>query len=308
MTLTATIGDPGTRITATDDEAGRKLTFKWEAGDQVSVVSVNSSNQLICNDIFTTAEGGPTATFAGVFNGGASAAKVVVFYPALTESYVESGKTKWQVPPENGYDDEGVLYGLCDSYIWHRSPSYFLQKELGSPSHLKNYLVLRGEADINDIKSNNLTVNLEHMTTVLKLRLTLPSPGLTLCNASVYMEKADGSDLSAVGVGWGYISRFGSYPMGGNSYAARICLGSSVSGGNGTGLTAAGTETTLYLPFVLQPGSSTKYTFTDGQKFVVYVYDSAGREYTETKQFTGDTDLEPGKLYTINSAPVPATP
>ena len=82
----------------------------------------------------------------------------------------------------------------------------------------------------------------------------------------------------------------------------------AITDGNGTGLTASGTETTLYFPFVLNLGSETKYTFTSGQQFAFHVFDSDGKEYTETKKFTRDTDLEPGKLYTVNSTPVPVTP
>jgi hypothetical protein len=114
--------------------------------------------------------------------------------------------------------------------------------------------------------------------------------------------------LLFLGVGWGYISKYKSYPIGGNSFAARVCLGSSIYEGTGTGLTASGTEATLYIPFVPRLGSETKYTFTSGQQFVFHVFDSDGKEYTETKKFTRDTDLEPGKLYTVNSTPVPVTP
>ena len=302
MTITATIDDPTTRITATDDEAGRKLTFAWEAGDKISVISVNSSGVLIANDIFTATAGGSTADFTGTFTGGASADKVVVFYPALTESYEESSVTKWRVPSENGYSDCGILEGLSDVYIRIRG-WYYLQTALDSPSHLKNYMILRGEADIAAIKTNTLAVNLEHMTTVLKLKLTLPSPGINIESVDVEMKKADDSPLVAVGLGWGYISQLKSFPLGGSSNNADLCLGSSIVSGTGTGLTVTGTEATFYIPFVLNTQGASKYSFTSGQKFVVHAY-SGTKDYSEEKIFTANKDLEPGKLYTINSAPL----
>lgn len=308
MTLTLTIGEPETRVATTDDELAKKLSFAWEAGDKVSVVSLNGGGSLIANDIFTTAAGGTTATFSGTFTGG-EAAKVVVFYPALTESYVEAETTKWRVPRENGYSGStsGILEGLSSTYISIRDWAYTLQTALDSPSHLKNYMILRGEADIDDIKTGNLTVNLEHMTTVLKVKLTLPSAGLTLTRASITMKKADDGYLNNVGQGWGWLGQLKSYSVGGSTNHADICLGSQVSSGTGTGLTAVGNTATVYIPFTLKLadkiGSGSEWlTMTAGQKFDLIVETTTG-DYSQTLVFSADRDLKPGKLYTINAAP-----
>ena len=308
MTLTVTIGNPETRVTTTDDEVGKKLSFVWEAGDKVSVVSLNGSGNLISNDIFTTAAGGTIATFSGTFTGG-EANKVVVFYPALTESYVESAITKWRVPSENGESESGILEDLYNDYIEIRDWAYSLQTALDSPSHLKNYMILRGEADIDDIKSNNLTVSLEHLCTVFKVNLTLPASGLTLKNVCINMKKADDSYLNIVGCGWGYSGNYKSFPVGGHGDSATICLGSTVYSGNGTGLTAVGNTATVYIPFTLNIinqvyiGEPELITMTAGQKFIVNV-DTETEDYQQTLVFSSNKDLEPGRLYTINSSPV----
>ena len=66
MILKATIGDPASRVTITDDEGNKVLKAAWEAGDKVSVLSVDNSGKLIANDIFTAGAAGKTATFTAV--------------------------------------------------------------------------------------------------------------------------------------------------------------------------------------------------------------------------------------------------
>lgn len=310
MTLTATIGEPATKVSTTDDAANRKLTFEWEAGDKVSVISLDASHNLISNDIFTADAAGSTTTFTGTYKGGASANQVMVYYPALTESYEDSGKTKWRVPVESGgYSDEGIMYDLYDEYISVRGWAYSLQTALDSPSHLKNYLIMVGEADKTDLASNKLTVTLNHNTTIFKVNLTLPSSGKTLKDVRLELKNADDSNSDFVSHGWGESWRARGFSLaGGNNYAT-ICLGSSVSGGSGTGLVAAGTTATVYIPCTLSgmrdaiaDGNPEVLTITSGQKFLVYVFTSDGF-LTQTLTFAADKELTPGRLYTINCAP-----
>ena len=311
LTLTATIGGPQTRVAITDDEAGRKLDFEWEAGDKLSVVSLDSSGELICNDIFTADAGGTTATFSGTFNGGTDATTVVVFYPALTESYEAYGITRWSVPVENGYSNEGVLAEMHGNGIEFRPWIHSLQTALDYPLHLKNYMILRGEAAVSEIHSGKLSVNLKHMTTVLKLKLTLPHNNCTLSAAEIKLMNADGVSGQNFSGRDGAILSGCSFPSDGLNYV-RLCLGSQIDPVTelGTGLTVSGNKTTLYIPMVLY-GIDKKIAYSkpetltikSGQKFFIYVKTTHSEDIEDSLTFTADKDLEPGKLYTIHSSP-----
>lgn len=296
MTLKATIGDPASRVTFTDDESNKVLKAAWEAGDKVSVLSVDNSGKLIANDIFTAGAAGKTATFTGTYTGG-DAEHIMIYYPAFTQ---HNSDDTWMVPVENGYSDEGPYYGIKvgDLYTNHRN-SYILQTALDSPSHLKNYLQYIGEADIDDMKANTLTAILHCACTVLKLNLTLPSAGKVLLNASVEAKQSDGSWKSVFGNGWGWLYKGANPGYSVNTTdEVNIFAGGAVNSGTASGLTVSGNTTTLYIPV---HASTSSMSFTAGDYLVVEAtYDSAFPK-SDNLVFASDFTFELGKVYTINA-------
>jgi len=296
MTLKATIGDPASRVTFTDDESNKVLKAEWAAGDQVSVLSVNASGKLIANDIFTAGAAGKTATFTGTYTGG-DAEHIMIYYPAYTQHNADD---TWMVPVENGYSDEGPYYEIKvgSEYNNHRN-SYVLQTALDSPSHLKYYVQYVGEADVTDMKSNTMNAVLHCASTVLKLKLTMPSAGKVLLNASVNAMKSGGAYKSVFGNGWGYIYSGANSGFSVNTTdEVNVFAGAAVNSGTASGLTLAGNTVTLYVPVHSPYGA---ISFSAGDYLVVdATYDSAFPK-SDNLVFASDFTFELGKVYTISA-------
>lgn len=305
MTLTATIVSADTKVDVVDDETNKVLKCNWEVGDKVSVISLDASNNVLENDIFTATASGKTAAFNGTFTGG-SAARVVVIYPALTEGvgYGSDDKDRWHSPSYNGgYTSIGILGGVYKAYnAMQLSASYYLQRVLNSAEHLENYLVMSGEADKTDLSTNKLSVDLVHRTAVLKVKLTLPASGKTIKSVTVFANKADATEFKYVKYGWLTFETITSTFYGNNSRNnMSMNLGASIDGGNGSGLTVSGTTATVYIPFVPN-GDTGEVTFNSGDKLTVRVLYSS-TDFDDAKLvFSSAKTVQAGKLYTINAS------
>lgn len=306
MTLTATIVSADTKVDVVDDETNKVLKCNWEVGDKVSVISLDASNNVLANDIFDATAAGKTAAFNGTFTGG-SAARVVVIYPALTGG-IGSGSLstdKWHSDPShNGtYISVGILQGVTKSYnAMQLTTSYYLQRVLNSAEHLENYLVMSGEADMTDLSTNKLTVNLVHRTAVLKVKLTLPASGKTIKRVTVFANKADATDFKYVKYGWLTFETITSTFYGNDSSNnMSMNLGASIEGGNGSGLTVSGTTATVYIPFVPN-GDTGEVTFNSGDKLTVRVLYSSTESVNKELVFSSAKTVQAGKLYTINAS------
>ena len=278
LTISATIGDPDTKVSYALNE--NVLETAWENGDQLSVISVNGSGQILHNDIFSTTGSGKTATFTGSITDDANTYQLYVYYPALTATY--DGKPC--SPADNAYVDYGVLHEFTDVYSHYRN-SYFLQTALDSPSHLKHYTVLFGQADLAETKKGTLDVTLAHETAVIKVDFTLP-----VSNETVYYMDLTGSSLFT-GSGWGWINTMG--PVNGDSNI-NICFGSNVTSGKGTGLTVSGTTATAYLPLHVAGR-----TLTAGATLETFVRGENGN-YSVTKTLSADWTPVAGKMYRMS--------
>lgn len=303
MTLTATIVSADTKVAVVDDETNKVLKCDWKVGDKVSVLSLNSENKPQANDIFTATATGKTAAFSGTFTG-VSPARVVVIYPALTEGvgFGSDDEDRWHSPSHNGgYSTVGILGGVTTSYqSMQLRTSYYLQSVLNSAEHLEYYLVMSGEADMTDLSTNKLTVDLVHRTAVLKVKLTLPAAGKTIKEVAVYANRADATVFDYTRNGWLPFETITS-TFGGNSYSNDMSmnLGASIDSGSGSGLTVSGTTATVYIPFVPN-GDTGEVTFNSGDKLTVRVYYSDSDVDTELI-FSSDKTLQAGRLYTINA-------
>ena len=300
MTLTATIVSADTKVDVVDDETNRVLKCNWEVGDKVSVISLDASNYPTANDLFTATTTGKTATFSGTFTGG-SPDRVVVIYPALTEGD-GSSTNKWRSPSHNGgFTTNGLLQDVQTDYEYMLlQTSYYLQSKLNSAEHLKNYLVMSGEANKSDLSTNKLTVDLVHRTAVLKVKFTLPASGKTVTRVDVFGNKFDASSFYYAKRGWlAFETITSSFGADSNQNYTSMFIGANiVDSSSGSGLPVSGTTATVYIPFVPN-GSAGEVTFETNDYLTVRVYYSGGKAEAKPK-FTSNKTLQAGKLYTVN--------
>ena len=305
MTLTATIGSDETRISYTDDEANKVIKALWRSGDKVSVVSIGSDNAVIANDIFTTTGSGESADFNGTFTGGDAAVRVMVYYPAMTESYIESSVTKWGAPSFNdGYNRVGVIHGISvgDKFIW-RSCNNMLQRTADSPAHLENLMVLAGTGNLSDIKNNSLKVTLAHNMYVFKVNMTFPSEGETVRHVELIRTSSTGSygkDQTIDWSGWGYIYAGGGRSLGGYGHKVMMNLGEKITSYEmGSGVTVpSGRKLTVYMP--ASPSSNGSIGITAGDQFTIECTTSANNKYSKTLTVTSNRSFSMGNVYPVD--------
>lgn len=291
MTLTATIGTD-TKITYVDED--NVLKAEWEKYNKVSLLAVDGSGHLLSNDIFTAQNNGKTAEFEGIYTNNPNTAFVLVYYPALTiPDPIDGG---YMSPVENGYSQQGVLYAFNDMYT-HIRTTYFLQKENADPSHLCQYSVMAGQAEMD---GNNFTVNLEHLSYVIKMTCQLPETGHMAKSLSIRSYESDGDSGPGSWIshsGWGSYNTDLGLPVQGVSNITNFCFGDTVDSGNGTGITLEGNTLTAY---VVGYGSA---EIAEGNYWNI----SLTTEYEETDvdlcakhEFASAKTLEPGNMYRLN--------
>lgn len=243
MTLTATIGTD-TKVSYKDEDNVIKVA--WEVGDKVSLLALDENGSLLSNDVFTAVTAGKSATFSGVFHDSQAIDAVWVYYPALTEG---SGthEDSYMYPIENGYSDDGVLYGgQIGSQDLYVRPFYHLQNAFDNPAHLKNYTLMAGVADLGLLGQGSLSASLEHLSYVLKVDVTLPQQNMTVNYMTIYPYLSNGQSRLVSGSG-GFAINDPEYYFSSQSYNYYLAFGNSVTGGVGTGLQVDGNSFTAYL-------------------------------------------------------------
>ena len=301
MTLTVTIVSADTKVDVVDDETNKVLKCNWKIGDQVSVISLGSVNGVWTNDIFEATATGKTASFSGTFTGG-TPDKVVVLYPALTKG-AGTASDMWYSPTYNGdYNPKGLLRGMYsgDDYVEFFT-NYYLQQSLNSAADLEKYLLMAGEADLSDLSTDKLTVSLVHKMSVLKANLTFKTPDKVLRYVNVTAVKSDDSTFPFVQNGFCLVKDItSSFDTNTKINNIKMCTGTTIDGGNGSGLTVSGSSATVYIPFAPASDTPGQVTFASGDKMVVQAhyngYPSSSKEFT----FTSDKTLREGRLYTID--------
>lgn len=291
MTLTATIGTD-TKITYVDD--ANVLKTEWELYDKVSLLALDESGNLISKTNFTAQNAGKTAIFEGEFINDPNIVKMVVCYPALLEGE-GTAENPYKSPTENGYSADGPLYGakIGGPYITLRS-AYFLQKNNADPSHLSQYAVMRGEAEV---EGDKLNVVLEHQSFVIKTTLTLPETGYFVNNMSLNSFNQDDDPANITCAGWQYIKDFVVYQ---NAFSSlTMCFGDTVESGSGTGWTLDGNTITVYL---IGYG---EVQINEGNYWTISLPSYLGDDYSNLvgkKTFDAAKTLEKGKMYRLNLA------
>ena len=297
MTLTATIG-ADTKVTYTDEE--NVLKSAWKAGDKVSLVSVNSSGIVLSVDNFETSSAGKTATFTGEFTNDANTAAVWVYYPALTEGS-GSVETPFMSPVENGYSQEGILNGvvLGGEYLTIRS-GYYLQRGNGDTSHLSDYAIMMGEAQV---EGNTFITELEHQAYIVKATLTLPvGSGYDLRESEMRLYNSGGSsstDHPLTRPGWRYTRTPSTPGSGAPSAVLRMNLGAELPSGSGSGVTLEGNTATVYfVGYGSQEINKDDYCYIKVSGYI------GGVEFNYSSsplRFGSNKTLETGKMYRVNT-------
>lgn len=289
MKLVASIGDVS-KITYEPD--GNVLKSNWEANETISVVTMNGSGQLVCVDNFTStgAAGREKAEFSGTFSGGSSPAKVMVVYPAL----IDNGAGKYETVPY--YDFGGIersfLYGAEVGSLYIQGNSNTLKQTADNDvSHLKNYCILSGAPNIDDIKTNTINVTLSHEMIVLKVVATFPD---SMKGKTLEAMEIDSFDSTDAVKGWSRSSSWEYLDIPNNP----IC-------GRGSGYND---DWSLYANIVIpDSGKVTLYfvNFTlndmvagDKLKFIATVDGAACN--IATKTFTANKSFDKGKVYRMS--------
>ena len=291
MTLTATIGTD-TKITYVEED--NVLKTEWELFDKVSLLALDESGNLISKTNFTAQNAGKTEIFEGEFINDPNIVKMVVCYPALLEGE-GTAENPYKSPTENGYSADGPLYGakIGGPYITLRS-AYFLQKNNADPSHLSQYAVMRGEAEV---EGDKLNVVLEHQSFVIKTTLTLPETGYFVNNMSLNSFNQDDDPANITCAGWQYIKDFVVYQ---NAFSSlTMCFGDTVESGSGTGWTLDGNTITVYL---IGYG---EVQINEGNYWTISLPSYLGDDYSNLvgkKTFDAAKTLEKGKMYRLNLA------
>ena len=235
-----------------------------------------------------------------MFTNDPNSAAVWVYYPALTVGN-GSEETPFMSPVENGYSAEGILNGvkLGDEYVTIRS-GYYLQKGNGDTSHLSDYAIMMGEAQV---EGNTFITELEHQAYIVKATLTLPvgpeydlrASEMRLYNSGGYSKPEHPLTLP----GW---RRTGapSTPQGGaRSAVLSMNLGAELPSGSGSGVTLEGNTATVYfVGYGSQEINKDDYCYIEVSGYI----EDVEFNYSSTPlRFGSNKTLETGKMYRVNA-------
>ena len=293
LTLTASIEGAGTKVSYTEESNALKAA--WEKGDQISLVALDGSGNVLSNDVFKTTSGGAAAYFEGKYSNPDGASSVAVFYPALTEGD-GTESTPWHSKFYDKNQSYGTLYDLKKNALdisW--GSAYQLQTKNADPSSLKNAVVMRGEvSDVSSLVSGKASATVKSCCYVIKANIKVPLSFKDV--AYILFEATEGKGITMYG--WTYAnSKFGiRYANKRNS----ICIGLGKSlvkdTSKGTGIAPEDGSITAYLV-----GYGVKsYTITSGTTLTVSIESTSSNKQKTDKTLASDISLEPGKMYRMN--------
>ena len=290
MTLTATICNGDTKVSYEDVD--NVLKTAWEQYNKVSLLALDSQGRLLSNDIFTAMSAGKSVDFDGVFTNDPNTASLVVYYPALTQGTGEES-SPYESPTENGYSGNGVLYGAKkgDKYLTIRS-AYFLQTDNANTSHLAQYALMAGPAEV---QGDKISVTMEHLAYVIKTVYTLPDEGCRVKSSSVQAFTSSDANAQLTFPGWREIAN---YDQQNSAHYIDMNFGSEISGGSGNGFVVEGNTLTVYYVGYgnVQLKKDSYLSFhLDAYKEDNYM------DLNAKKNFDSDKTLEPGKMYRLSA-------
>ena len=311
VTLTATIGSDDTKVSFVDEN--NVLKTAWEVGDNVSLIALDESGNVLSNDVFTTSSAGKSVNFTGTFTNDPSTSSVYVYYPALTDGEGTAEKP-WQVKPSTTGSTYGTLYGLCKGQpVLQFKGENHLQKGDDDCSHLSKYMVLGGKAEVD---GNEFEVTLAYLSYVLKVEITLPKEGLTIYNLQLNTKYTDypGNNFPVSAGGYIPVNDFQSSPDRSSGYY--LYFGEDYEADNGTGLELESNKLTAYFvaysrdTYHYYEGMTNKwFSWNEGNKIdfqasVKETVDEVDKYYycvLNDYVITKTTTLENGKMYRLSA-------
>lgn len=303
--------DEATKITF--EEEDNVLKTAWKEGDQISIIALDASKNVISNDIFTAQSSGKSTDFSGTFTNDAGTQYVRVFYPALAEGEGVADD-KWYSSPADPYNSTGPIYAVSKgSNIINYTVGYQLQKQDTDYSHIDDYIVLSGDIDPEDLASDTWDVVLNHRSYVLKCEITFPEEavGQKLTDIRIAVYTADGSyGIQISGCGWAYIDEDGHFP-GAWETSWYLYFGEALAYGTGTGIVLQDNVLTAYMvayagkswnyhagvtkQYQLSVGDYMTFGATTWEDDEMYVYELA------KKTVTKETIFENGNMYRLSA-------
>ena len=303
VVLSAAIEGVDTKVGYTED--ANVLKAAWKAGDKISLVAIDASQNILSNDVFEATTAGASAKFSGKYSNPDGAVMVSVFYPALTEGEGTVEKP-WQSKKREGIglkdNQEPLLYNLKkgNSFI-SVSAEYQLQRSNGDLSNVDEAVVMHGKiTDFPALVAGDVNVTLKSICYVVKVTAKVPSASDHLTR--IELNTTSSTSAAPMGFhGWTRLDdRFGSAYGSPRSYYD-VGLGTTFqSGGSslGTGVSPDGSGNVVaYIigytgaPCVLPSGTVLA---------IVAGYGSVHDKFNATKTLTEDISLEPGKMYRVN--------
>ena len=308
--LTVSIGE-ATKVTF--EEEDNVLKTAWEADDQVSIIALDESHNVISNDIFTAQSSGKSTDFTGTFTNDAATRYVRVFYPALTEGEGVADD-EWYSSPADPYNGTGPIFNVRKGDdVMDYTVGYQLQKQDADYSHIDDYIVLSGDIDPEEIASDTWDVVLNHRSYVLKCDITLPEEavGKRLTNILIRVKSADGSyGIQISGGGWTDIDEDEHFPGGWETFWG-LSFGEELAYGTGTGIVLQDNVVTAYM--VAFAGKSWNYnagvtrqyqlSIDDYMTFEATAWDEDVKYVYELpkKTVTKQTIFENGNMYRLSA-------
>ena len=303
VVLSAAIEGVDTKVSYTED--ANVLKAAWKAGDKISLVAIDASQNILSNDVFEATTAGASAKFSGKYSNPKGAVMVSVFYPALTEGEGTAEKP-WQSKKREGIglkdNKEPLLYNLKkgNSFI-SVSAEYQLQRSNGDLSNVDEAVVMHGKiTDFPALVAGDVNVTLKSICYVVKVTAKVPSGHDHLTR----IELSTTSSTSAAPMGfsgWTRLNDEFGIKSGNKSSDYAVGLGTtfrSPGSSLGTGVSPDGSGNVVaYIigytgkPCVLPSG--TVLAIEAG-------YGSVPDKFNATKTLATDISLEPGKMYRVN--------
>ena len=305
FTITATIGNPESRTSYTDEtaEANKGLKVNWEANEKITVAKLEGGTLKEVYQFTSTNAAGATATFiapTGFVKD--EKATYMAFYPPIEEcttySHNHSGIYYSSLPNGSWKDymnhgEEGFKMNVNSTYLTLNLNNIMQQTSNNDMSHLKHYDLMTSDVDFN---SNNASINFKKQTAILKFNLTIPDEAknwpatklkLELPSTKVYYYAKnlyfEDGHLNNQGSAAGIEQHLGTFEQA-DAYIS-------------TGFTPATTTLTIYRPVL----SGTLYA---GDYSILLTFiESDFTEHLCFKDKTLETDMniEAGKVYVIDA-------
>ena len=307
VVLSAAIEGVDTKVSYTED--ANVLKAAWKAGDKISLVAIDASQNILSNDVFEATTAGASAKFSGKYSNPDGAVMVSVFYPALTEGEGTVEKP-WQSKKREGIglkdNKEPLLYNLKKGNTFISvSAEYQLQRSNGDLSNVDEAVVMHGKiTDFPALVAGDVNVTLKSICYVIKVTAKVPS-GHDIID--VDFSAYNSSYFPALTFyGWTYANdKFGKFALNVFTYC-NVGLGTmfqSEGSKYGTGVSPDGSGNIVaYIigytgaPFVLPSGTALTIKARASSTY-----------FEDIKILSSDISLEPGKMYRINATLSEAT-